>query len=162
MQKSSENFIKWLNKIKEFNPSTDKVVIFLIVIGLFLRLSVYLKNISLHLDELSVALLLRDHSFFDLILPFRLLTESNSYVYHTVTAPLGFLLFIKTLIVFLGNSELILRLLPFTAGLLSFLLSTIILFCFFCMILLGIGILKLRKWSWRGNLFVCPFFSVCI
>lgn len=33
---------------------------------------------------------------------------------------------------------------------------TIFVFCFFFMFFLGKGILKLRKWAWKWNLFICP------
>lgn len=87
--------------------------------GVVLRLTVFFVDPSLRLDELSVALLLRDNSLSGLLKPFSLLTQTHEYAYHTVTAPLGFLVMTKVLGAVFGYHELALRITPALCGLAS-------------------------------------------
>jgi 4-amino-4-deoxy-L-arabinose transferase-like glycosyltransferase len=81
----------------------------IILIGVALRLGLYLANNSLWLDESRVALNIVNNSFPELLKPLD---------YKQVT-PFGFLIIEKFLVQSFGNNEYILRLFPLIAGIIS-------------------------------------------
>ena len=84
----------------------------LIGIGLLLRLKYYSENLSLWLDEAALALEILRRSFSEIFF----VANYNQY---SPTAPVGFLLLEKSVIVFLGSSEWALRLVPLMCSVLS-------------------------------------------
>jgi hypothetical protein len=87
-------------------------VIFILAMGIFLRMWQYAANRSLWLDEASLALNLINRSFIGLLQPLD----------YNQAAPLGFLFIQKISVLVLGNSEYSLRLFPLIAGTFSLLL----------------------------------------
>ncbi|MFC1666993.1 glycosyltransferase family 39 protein [Candidatus Omnitrophota bacterium] len=93
--------------------------IFLIVIifyGIILRLRCYLFNRSLWVDEAMLSLNIINRDFLGLLKPLE----------YGQGGPIGFLWVEKFMVLLFGNSELILRLFPFIAGILSILLFYIL------------------------------------
>jgi hypothetical protein len=85
----------------------------IILLGVILRASKYLPGWSMRGDELFVTLNLLNRSAFDLA------TKPLDY---EQAAPFGFLLLVKTLIILLGQSEYVLRLVAFVSGCISLVL----------------------------------------
>jgi hypothetical protein len=85
----------------------------IIAFGIILRASKYLPAFSMRGDELAVTLNLINRSAIDL------LTRPLDY---EQAAPFGFVLLIKTLIAFFGQSEYVLRLVAFVSGCVSLIL----------------------------------------
>lgn len=79
----------------------------IIAAGILLRLRLYLANFSLWLDEAMLAVSVRDTEFAGLFAPL---------IEYSQTAPIGFLLVVKSLSLLFGNGEPVLRLLPLLAG----------------------------------------------
>ena len=93
------------------NLLASRVVFGFIGIGVVLRMAQYALNRSLWLDETMLALNITQRSFIEL-------TQPLSY---NQGAPIGFLFMQKFLTQVLGNSDFVLRLLPFVAGVASIL-----------------------------------------
>jgi hypothetical protein len=81
-----------------------------IVCGLGLRLVQFLANRSIYIDEAALGLNLRDRSFVEL---------ASGPLDFAQTGPLGLLFGQKLLLQILGEHELVLRLIPFAASMLS-------------------------------------------
>lgn len=96
--------LQWINPIW--------VVRAIIGLGIALRLVQYLYNRSLWIDEASLALNLIEKTFSELLQPLD----------YGQMAPPGFLLATKVLINTFGDSEFVLRLFPFVAGIISLLI----------------------------------------
>lgn len=125
-------------------PWTDSgtvryAVITVFVIGILLRLSHYLGNRSLWLDEAKVALNVRDHSLAELLYSLD----------HRVLAPYGFLSVEKLFTALFGHTEYALRLFPLIASVLA-------LFLFYRLstrvsgkvpALIGLALLSVSNWS---------------
>jgi hypothetical protein len=79
------------------------------LIGIFLRVYLYLANRSLFFDEAALALNIVDRSFIGLLKPLD----------YNQGAPIGYLLSQRAVISLLGNRDYILRLIPLLAGLIS-------------------------------------------
>ena len=107
MQKSSPS----LNNQKELLFRI--LIIAIIAVGIILRASKYLPGWSMRGDELAVTLNLLNRS------AFALATRPLDY---EQAAPFGFLLAVKALMVLLGQSEYVLRLVAFVSGCLSLIL----------------------------------------
>jgi hypothetical protein len=88
--------------------SLNVLVLVVCVLGFFLRIYFYVINRSLWFDEAMLALNLVNKSFMELLKPLE-----------NQVAPVGFLLFQKIVIYFLGNRDYILRIIPLLSGLLS-------------------------------------------
>jgi len=84
------------------------IVVFMII-GIYLRISYYLENRSLWLDELFLAVNIVNRSFLELLEPLD----------HNQGSPLGFLFVIKSIATLFGNDDYILRLFPLFSGLAS-------------------------------------------
>ena len=87
-------------------------IIFLALIllfGIFLRVKVYLFNISFWGDESALALNIINRNFIDLLKPLD----------YTQCAPYGFLILTKLITKFFGTSEYTFRFIPFLASILS-------------------------------------------
>ncbi|MGA1871158.1 MAG: hypothetical protein ACMUJM_21715 [bacterium] len=87
-------------------------IIVIILLGFILRISQYLFNRSLWLDEACISLNITQRSFAELLLPLD----------YAQGAPIGFLFIVKSLVILLGNSDWILRLYSLLCGILSILL----------------------------------------
>lgn len=98
--------------IKRIAAPKMLAVIFILAVGIFLRIWQCAANRSLWLDEASLALNIIRRSFTALIHPLD----------YSQAAPLGFLFVQKAIILILGNSEYSLRLFPLMAGICSLLL----------------------------------------
>lgn len=85
------------------------VTIFLVGIGVLLRLRYYLANRSLWFDEAMLTLNILERDFAGLLQPLD----------YNQGAPPGFLFLVKACVETLGNSEYALRFVPFLAGILS-------------------------------------------
>ncbi len=83
-----------------------------VAFGLLLRLRQYTQNLSLSGDEASLARNLADRTFWGLTRPLD----------YNQGAPIGFLFVEKFCIVLFGQTDLVLRLLPFVSGLLAMVL----------------------------------------
>jgi hypothetical protein len=92
--------------------NAKKFVWIIILLGIIFRLSQYLFNRSLWLDEAKLALNIVDKNYSDFLKPLA----------HNQAAPVGFLFLEKFSIQILGNSDITLRLVPFCAGILSLIL----------------------------------------
>ncbi len=88
---------------------SDRLPIYIISIGIFIRLYQYLCNKSLWLDEAALSLNIINRSFSGLLQHL----DYNQY------APLGFLFIEKSITILLGTSEYSLRLFPLISGALS-------------------------------------------
>ncbi len=86
----------------------------LVVFGVGLRLSQYLQNRSLWLDEARIALYISTRSFAGLLEPLEGIPGTR-----VQSAPLGFLVLEKLAVLALGSSEQALRLLPLVCGIVS-------------------------------------------
>jgi Dolichyl-phosphate-mannose-protein mannosyltransferase len=84
----------------------------IIVVGALLRLTQYLSNRSLWLDEANLALNIVNRSFLQLLKPL----DNNQ------GAPIGFLMLERSAVQLFGPGEYALRLFPFLCGLISLLL----------------------------------------
>jgi hypothetical protein len=89
--------------------TTKYLSIYLIVIGIVLRIRQYVINRSLWIDEARLALNIVNRSFSELTLPLD----------YNQGAPIGFLFIQKIAVQFLGNNEYILRLFPLITGIAS-------------------------------------------
>lgn len=89
------------------------VVLLILLAGITMRLFHYLYNRSLWLDELYLCSSLVHMSYQDLA------TQALDY---GQKAPIGFLFLVKFPITIFGNQEMVLRIIPFIAGILSLLL----------------------------------------
>src|SRR5205814_7982131 len=98
-----------LRSVRPPAPSVRTVTAGLLALGVLFRLRAYLHGRALWLDEVYLALNLVPRSYAELLQPLD----------HDQGAPLGFLLAAKFLIRCFGESEFVLRLLPFACGLLS-------------------------------------------
>jgi len=92
-------------------------ILFLVGLGISLRLRQYLFNRSLWFDEASLSLNVVDRNVTTL------LTEPLAYIQ---TAPPGFLVAARSMVVALGPSDWVLRLVPFIAGVSVVLLSVVV------------------------------------
>jgi len=105
-----------LRKVKidfaALRSSSTKLVWFIIAYGILLRLTQYLSNSSLWLDESRLALNIVNRSFSQLLQPLD----------YGQGAPLGFLILEKAAVRLLGSSEYALRFLPLLCGVVSLLL----------------------------------------
>ncbi len=88
----------------------------IIGLGIVLRLTQYVFNRSLWYDEANLASNIIDRSFLELFQPLD----------HDQGAPIGFLLLEKIAVGVLGNSEYVLRLIPFLSGLISLFLFYVV------------------------------------
>jgi len=86
-------------------------LIFIFVYGIYIRLVEYLANRSVWFDEAYMALDIIGKSFFEL------LTQTQPATY---TAPLGFVLLTKLLVLLLGKSEFVFRAIPLISSFVSF------------------------------------------
>src|SRR5512134_330155 len=112
------------NPLKK-NPDWERrAVAALLLVGMVLRLRQYLTSRSLWVDEAMLALNVVNRSLAGLVQPLD----------YDQGAPLGFLLVEKLVQLLLGKHELVLRLFPLLAGLLS----------------LGLFALLLRRMEMRG------------
>jgi hypothetical protein len=102
---------KLLLRAKNFSDS-KRLVWFLLMFGLVLRVAQYLFNRSLWMDEAYLALNILGRSFSELLKPLD----------YDQGAPIGFLIVVKSIVKILGNSEYALRLFPLLCGLASLLL----------------------------------------
>ncbi len=84
-------------------------IIVIFVLGVFLRLKIYLFNISFWSDESALALNIINRSFFNLLKPF----DFNQ------CAPFLFAVFSKIFYMLFGINELVFRFIPFLASILS-------------------------------------------
>lgn len=84
-------------------------LVLLIVLGIALRIGLYVRNRALWLDEAFLALNLTERSFTELFDPLS----------YDQSAPLGFLLAVKAAMAVFGASEYGLRALPLVAGVIS-------------------------------------------
>lgn len=98
-------------KLRDFYESKS-FLLFIILLGIILRLSQYLFNRSLWLDEAYLSLNIINKSFSELFQPLD----------YWQRAPTGFLLLEKTLVELFGSSEYVLRLLPLICGIVSLIL----------------------------------------
>jgi hypothetical protein len=106
---------KFYTKINSF-LSSQKFIWIIVGIGVILRLIEYFVNRSLWLDESSLALNIVNRSMHELLQPLD----------HYQSAPIGFLILVKLLVNFFGNSGYILRLIPLLSGLVSLFLFYIV------------------------------------
>lgn len=90
----------------------NKLVIGIILVGIFLRVYHFLDNRSLWGDEIMLALNIVDYNYWQLALPLRM----EQY------APLGFLWIEKSMNLMLGDGERALRLFPLFCGIVSLIL----------------------------------------
>ncbi len=95
-------------KLQKFYYSKE-LIWALFVVGILLRLRQYVSNRSLWVDEAALAVSLVGRSFSGLLSPLE----------YGQTAPLGFLMVVKTAVQMLGPSEYTMRLFPLVAGILS-------------------------------------------
>lgn len=112
-------FIRYLQAIilnirklsnKYLIASNTKIIAWIIIVfGIILRLSQYLFNRSLRPDESFLALNIVDKNYLDYLKPLD---------YHQA-APFGFLIIEKFVIQTFGNTDIMLRLFPLCAGILS-------------------------------------------
>jgi len=100
---------KFFRKDKRFS----KVIILFISIGILLRTFHYLYNRSLWMDEIYLSAGLLHMNFLELA------SEAMDY---GQKAPIGFLWLVKLPMTLMGNSEMILRLVPYIAGIISLVL----------------------------------------
>ena len=109
-ERSFENSFekKYILPLKQIYLS-DSLPIYIISIGIFIRLYQYLCNKSLWLDEAALSLNIINRSFSGLMEQL----DYNQY------APLGFLFIEKSITILLGTSEYSLRLFPLISGMLS-------------------------------------------
>ncbi len=107
-----------------FLKTSEWITLFILTIGIALRLNLYLGDCSLWHDEAKLALTINNLTFSELFHP-----GTNSSGKPDVSFqpyPLGFLILEKTLVNFLGDRELILRLFPFISGVLSLVFFSIV------------------------------------
>lgn len=99
---------KILKKI--FSRDTLVFILFMCIgLGIYLALEQYLFNRNLWLDEIAVAINIRDRSFLELLQP---LSDNQA-------APIAFLYLQKLMITLFGSYDYILRIFPFVSFLLS-------------------------------------------
>lgn len=86
--------------------------------GLVLHTAQYLSNRSLNVDESGMAVSILDNAMAKILPPF----SADEPVDYNQTTPPGFLLLTKVCTLILGNSEYVLRLVPYLSGMLAILL----------------------------------------
>lgn len=94
------------------------MLLVLIVYGISIRLKEYVINRSMWHDEAALALNVINKDILQLI---------TQPLDHGQAAPIGFLFFTKLLAIIFGSSELVLRLIPFSTSIISFILFFLLL-----------------------------------
>ncbi|MCC6981553.1 MAG: glycosyltransferase family 39 protein [Candidatus Melainabacteria bacterium] len=97
----------WRNCLSR--PSPQTLAFLLTLIGIGLRIAIYLENRPFWTDEAQLALNLTDRTFAGLI----------GRLDYCQAAPVGFLLMEKAMLTAFGDSEYVLRFIPLLAGVLS-------------------------------------------
>ncbi len=107
----------WINFFKKnVHPFFLKPEVWIITAGILLRTKHLLENRSLWLDETCAALSIVNRSYLEIFSNQEMLPEF-------ARSPMGFILIVKSLIILLGNTEVVLRLFPFICS-----IGTLILF----------------------------------
>lgn len=102
---------------KEYNLLTSKKLIWAIIcLGMIFRITQYLYNRSLWIDEASITEAILG-SFSDIFNPF--VSDPDSLSHWKPSSPLGFFVISKFIVLLFGNTEYALRLFPLLCGVIS-------------------------------------------
>ena len=97
--------------------TSQRILWLIFIFALACRVVQYASNRSLWLDEAALALKIDHFSFTQLLHPQNQLSES--YFVHIQAGPFGLLALVKMLVIYFGDHEYVLRLVPFIAGVVS-------------------------------------------
>ena len=106
--------MKKFNLFNEHNINYKRLILYIILFGMVCRLSLYLSNRSLWLDEAKFALKVNHFSYYELLNPESKISETQELKIQS--GPYLFFVFAKIFVQIFGDNEYIIRLVPLITG----------------------------------------------